>query len=130
MSTIAYQNPAPPSTMNLITGPKCSPVKCKPWCLEGDGHPNDWHIADQGCRSQTREVTLDAWDKARGSELGEPVASKLGVVLVANVDHPMHVEVVLDDVAGHRAGFNMTCEEAGDLAFDLLLLAAQSRGNL
>lgn len=129
MSTIAHPSAAPGTTMDLITGPKCSPVECKPWCTDGDGHPDDWHTTDQGCRSQTREVTLRVWDKAPVNELGVQVPSKLAVVLVANIDDPMYVKVVLDEVAGHHAGFNMTRQEAGDLAFDLLL-AAQSEGKI
>jgi hypothetical protein len=42
----------------------------------------------------------------------------------------MHVEIVLDDIAGHSANFNMTCEEAHDLAIDLLLLVAHSQGKM
>ncbi len=127
MSAILPQTAPRDTTIDLSTLSKCSPVACKPWCIEGDGHPNDWYRADQGCRSEIHEVTLRAWDKVKVSERGELMPSKLGVVLVADIHDPMHVEVVLDGVAGHRAGFNMTCQEAQDLAIDLLLLAAQSK---
>lgn len=130
MRTIRHETAARPTAIDLTTRPRCSPVECKPWCVEGDGHPNDWHTADQGCRSEIREVTLRAWDTLAVDEPGDEMPSRLGVVLVADIDDPMHVEVVLDDVAGHRAGFNMTCDEAQDLAIDLLLLAAQSKGKM
>jgi hypothetical protein len=128
VSAIAYQTTARETTIDLTTFSKCSPVACKPWCLEGDGHPNDWYRTDQGCRSEIHEATLAAWDKVEVSERGEPMPSKLGVMLVADTDDPMHVEVVLDRVAGHCAGLNMTGQEAEDLAIGLLPLAAQSKG--
>ena len=48
--------------------------------------------------------------------------------LIADIDMPTHVEIVLDDIAGPTVNINMTCEEAHDLALDLLILVAQSRG--
>lgn len=56
--------------------------------------------------------------------------SQIAVVLIADVDMPTHVEIVVDDIAGPTANINMTCEEAHDLAVDLLILVAQSRGKL
>lgn len=49
--------------------------------------------------------------------------------LIADIDMPTHVEIVLDDIAGPTAKINMTCEEAHDLAVDLLILVAQARAN-
>jgi hypothetical protein len=115
---------------DLSTVQNCPPVECKPWCVEGDGHPNEQLRADQFCISQAREVVLHAWPKVELNELGEQVPSQIAVVLTANIDEPMHIEVVLDDIAGHIANFNMTCEEAHDLAIDLLLLVAQAKGKI
>lgn len=113
-----------------VSLPTCPPVNCKPWCVEGDGHPNERLSSDQFCISEAREVVLHAWPKMEVNQDGDQIASQIAVVLLAKVDEPMHVEVVLDDIAGHTANFNMTCEEAHDLAIDLLLLVAQSRGKI
>jgi hypothetical protein len=51
-------------------------------------------------------------------------------VLIADIDMLTHVEIVLDDIAGPTAKINMTCEEAHDLAVDLLILVAQPGGKL
>ena len=126
MSTILYQTAARGSTTDLTT-PKCSLVQRKPRGTEGDGHPNQWSMADQGCRREIHEVTLRACDKVGVNERGDEVPSGLGVVLVARIDGPMHV-VVLDDVTGHRVGSNMACQEAHDLEIDLLSLTARSKG--
>jgi hypothetical protein len=117
-------------TDDLSTPPNRPPVACKPWCIKGDGHPNEQLKADQFCISEAREVVLHAWPKVAVTECGDEMPSQIAVVLIANIDEPMHVEIVLDDIAGHSANFNMTCEEAHDLAIDLLLLVAHSQGKM
>jgi hypothetical protein len=130
VSTILHEKAARGTAIDLTTLPKCSPVGRTPWCTEDDGHPNDWHTADQECRSEIHQVTLRAWDQVEVHECGDEMPSRLGGALAANIDDPMHVGVVLNEVAGQRAGFSMTCEEAKDLAFDLLLPAAQPKGTM
>jgi hypothetical protein len=78
VSAMAYQTTAHETTIDLTTLSKCSPVAGKPWCIEGEAHPNRWHRADQGGRSEIHEVTLAAWGKVQVSERGEPMPSKLG----------------------------------------------------
>ena len=51
-------------------------------------------------------------------------------MLIADIDMPTDVEIVLADIVGPTAKINMTCEEANDLAVDLLILVAQARGKL
>jgi len=115
---------------DTVTAPNCPPVACKSWCIEGDGHPNQKQSADQFCIGDAREVVLRTWPKVAVSDRGDVMPSQIAVVLMADVDEPMHVEIVLDDIAGHTGSFNMTGQEAHDLAIDLLLLVAQSEGQL
>jgi hypothetical protein len=34
------------------------PVQCQPWCLAGDGHPNEWDRLDQSCWGAEHTVAL------------------------------------------------------------------------
>lgn len=60
MSTNLCQSPAAGTTMELITAAKSLPVNCRPWRLEGDGHPHRGHVADPGRLTQTRASDLPA----------------------------------------------------------------------
>jgi hypothetical protein len=110
--------------------PNCPPRACKPWCIEGDGHPDQQSSDDQFCISRAREVVLRTRPSADVNEHGDALPSQIAVVLIADIDKPTRVEIVLDDIAGHTANINLTCEEAHDLAVDLLILVTQSRGKL
>ena len=49
----------------------CPPVACKPWCLEGEGRPNQRLTDDQFCNSQAREVVLRTWPNVKVNERGD-----------------------------------------------------------
>ena len=85
---------------------------------------------DQFCISRAREVVLRTWPNVNVNERDHEPQSQIAVVIIADIDMPTHVEIVLDDIAGPTADINMTCEEGHDLALDLLILVAQSRGKL
>lgn len=39
------------------------PVQCQPWCLAGDGHPNEWDRLDQSCWGAEHTVQLSTEPK-------------------------------------------------------------------
>ena len=105
-------------------------MACKPWCIEGEGRPNQRLTDDQFFISHAREVVLRTWPNVNVNERDHEPQSQIAVVIIADIDMPTHVEIVLADLAGPTAKINMTCEEANDLAVDLLILVAQARGKL
>ena len=34
------------------------PITCTPWCMDGDGHPNEVFRADQWCRTEEQATML------------------------------------------------------------------------
>ena len=43
-----------------ITEDTLPPVTCAPWCQQGDGHPDEFHVEDQTCwGTDARTVTAD-----------------------------------------------------------------------
>jgi len=62
------------------------PIQCAPWCTAGDGHPDERHVDDQWCISETYQVRFTGTAERQGTvhlqqHPGEPAAVVLEVEL-------------------------------------------------
>jgi hypothetical protein len=94
------------------------PVQCQPWCLAGDGHPNEWDPLDQSC-----------W----GAEHTVPLSTEPKIHLVVGGRKQQYLSAYLEKAAedsapsrvfiGHNGqGKTATLDEAKRFALEILAL--------
>ena len=101
-------------------------IKCTPWCLEADGHPNETGRADQNCLGYDTYVDLKLEEIDQDSYYG-PYTSRFGLTPYRRFNQPPSVYFHIDLIDHERGNIDrevhLTAAEARELAAALLTVA-------
>lgn len=106
--------------------PSTGPVKCAPFCVDGDGHPAGFR-EDQWCRGVPMSIPLQPYRMA----LNDPYdprglcADRLEVLPVRRWEAGRDVEYVLLHQEAADSEIRLTAEQARELAINLLLAVGE-----
>jgi hypothetical protein len=95
-----------------------TPVQCQPWCLAGDGHPNEWDRLDQSCWGAEHAVQLSTEPKIH-LVVGGAKQQYLSAYLEKAAEDSAPSRVFI----GHNGkGKTATLDEAKAFALEILVL--------
>jgi hypothetical protein len=99
---------------SFITRPRVDPIECTKWCVEGDGHPNEFMTEDQTCQGDYAVTVLSLLGQSDAAEVASYAKRHNGGQEHVCLD--VQVGAIDVDVA-------MTAKEAVKIANDLLTAA-------